>query len=1331
MRFVFIMLCLIATFFSFSQLDSLHVSRYLPKDFGVYPYKSEIKHLAITSDITGEESEIKRQLKCYPYTYDDSNRIVINPSYVDSLKIVRYSNFNSVYRSEFNIQFYSNYIGFNEDIPPFIDTVQDGVYVVYYKRYPYADGDTIKFYENRIASIFNVKNLSHSGNAYWFTIDGQRLYKSGKYEQGKRVGEWFLSDVQPNDVDAYEIRKVYSNDIPYFNSYEDRCEFREKNKYPSGFHDIRLVVRGDTYEQYVDSILVQKCTDSIFEKYIWRIPITHKLFKSAKDNRQLIEKLKVGSPVEISEDEFLNRNNSFFTKWRDTLNSIEEKFTLNVEKSYFLNNYYDKVDPFTGEVTYSSPLNQFDFSEYESYYLNGKPMVLYRKTNGKEKLEIFNEQNRSIFSRIEVDSFEVLKYNKHYFDTIKSKVFKNYFERSYDEVGKVLTFHIKSYRIDRGYFNDVEYNNYKKLLVDQDVINPSFKLIDGRLHKKIENEYLGNHYEYIQESTEKYKEQNLDSLISLYSCFNEGNKLKKSIEVNFQKKEVYLTINDSIPLKIKMKLINDSILNTELTYAFSNGITVFTQQNCYDFYKWNEDLPTFAYLSLQKGINLIENLFQNEKLEKDLNHIVSEDIAYYFDHVLSIIHFTNSSSNNRDFIIKKDGKPLSCMFFYNFSTKSINLNILEHMNQNVSLSASESAFIFNEIQKDIYIIFDRSDTNFVQHHLPSSKRMSHKEIVNRLKRMNPYMASIPIRNGRFNGKLTIINDNNEPIKTCFIIENKREGEDVEHQFMLTAEIVRKSNFVNGLEEGLSTITQYSKEDTMYTEINYLHGKPHGRYENKSTSNNFYYFENYKNGKLDGEKIDKYIIEDTVYTTSNFKLGVLHGKYSNRKVNAKEEEVYYYKDGKLDGPVYKIKEKDTIVTERYKNGLNDSLLIYNEEYSYHTCIEKVSMREGLKHGAFEVFDSKMNNLLIKGNYWKDTLNGQLTFFHKNGKRKALFNLKNGEFIDTSLFYDTLGSLSIMHVLDHNNFVKEFKYVNGKILSVISLDSNVRYENGMESLSSPLKYTYVVIDQQLGNIDKEFIVDFLRKNNKADVFYVSNYSVFTYVEENSNEKIKGHFDKNFCINQEMNSNYFVCSESKKIGPWIYSPKKGNPYQKEDYLNSLILPCANRIDSIVFYPIQKITQYANKRKSKVLWEKYVIENTSLYNCGHKETYEINTYYIAYEQDSSMHLRNGYQKNYYPNGVLQSEGMNKAGLPTGGWKFYNDNGSLREAGNYKDGKRVGRWLAGDLSKINYLGDICMDMNDPRNVALQKELENQLDIEEAFYESGYVVSRNYLSVRK
>jgi len=52
-----------------------------------------------------------------------------------------------------------------------------------------------------------------------------------------------------------------------------------------------------------------------------------------------------------------------------------------------------------------------------------------------------------------------------------------------------------------------------------------------------------------------------------------------------------------------------------------------------------------------------------------------------------------------------------------------------------------------------------------------------------------------------------------------------------------------------------------------------------------------------------------------------------------------------------------------------------------------------------------------------------------------------------------------------------------------------------------------------------------------------------------------------------------------------------------------------------------------------------------------------------------------NGYNKFYYPNGKLSSEGPMRDGKPDGYWKTYHTNGNIKSEGNRKDFQLDSTW--------------------------------------------------------
>src|SRR6202012_2084495 len=60
---------------------------------------------------------------------------------------------------------------------------------------------------------------------------------------------------------------------------------------------------------------------------------------------------------------------------------------------------------------------------------------------------------------------------------------------------------------------------------------------------------------------------------------------------------------------------------------------------------------------------------------------------------------------------------------------------------------------------------------------------------------------------------------------------------------------------------------------------------------------------------------------------------------------------------------------------------------------------------------------------------------------------------------------------------------------------------------------------------------------------------------------------------------------------------------------------------------------------------------------------------------QGIGQQVKDGYNKLYYQNGKISSEGMMRNGKPDGYWKNYYENGKLKSEGNRKDFKLDSLW--------------------------------------------------------
>ena len=607
MRFVFIMLCLIATFFSFSQADSLHVSRFLPKKFGVYPYKAEI---------TKSEYELNKELQKYPYMEDESGKVSRNPNYVDSLKKYRLKNFNALFQLNLSFEtIYKHNDLFNEEIPPFIDTVPDGIYVRYFKAYPYTDEDTIKFDKYRISTIFSIKNNIAEGMSYWFILNDQLCYKYGNYESGKKMGVWKFDYTDYKEQKRSECIKIFSHNIEYY-SITDTIISSFYFSNSSGKHVVKFLDYGYHFEFYYDSICLNRFTDSIWELYRWKIKPDDKRFISRSSNLVLVEKFKPGKNVYAEKSNYLDRDGAIFLNWRDKIaNEYEIGFSYFRQiDSYFFNDFTRSIDRYSNDD--SSPANRFDYSYYESNYSNGDPFIRYNYFNEKEDLQIYRENKRLYFSKKQLSNDELARVSKSHFDSVKNKVYIHFQEIEYNEKGNIKSSFVYSYVRDSLTNSLLCDNNYYPskvypFVLKTDLINPSILIIEKLPFYKVENEENKevDNYQYIRDFT-GYSFEKTDTFFLVRANYN----LKKGLITeknyfNFDRKEIKIkkTISELLSSEINIKYIKGTF---KWYYKMFHGsdLRILTDTVSYEIDTISERddyMGTFDFKSFL-DINLIE-----------------------------------------------------------------------------------------------------------------------------------------------------------------------------------------------------------------------------------------------------------------------------------------------------------------------------------------------------------------------------------------------------------------------------------------------------------------------------------------------------------------------------------------------------------------------------------------------------------------------------------------------------------------------------------------------------------------------------------------------------
>lgn len=501
----------------------------------------------------------------------------------------------------------------------------------------------------------------------------------------------------------------------------------------------------------------------------------------------------------------------------------------------------------------------------------------------------------------------------------------------------------------------------------------------------------------------------------------------------------------------------------------------------------------------------------------------------------------------------------------------------------------------------------------------------------------------------------------------------------------------------------------SQTNTLPVEVakiqgSYLNGKPSGVWKSFDTKGKLIIECAYLNGNLDGEiKIYAYAKSkakkkktsseweyspepspyDTfpakpVYYLSNrigVKNGILNGELQSYDWQGKIKSRVKYVDGYPEGPA---SEHNAIASTylNFENGVMDGIV---KTYLH--------------------LPGRDSILLYELNFQDGALQGESRSYHTNGKLSKRGFFLNGQPIDDYEGYDSLGT-RFHYVKFQYSFPVEEKIWEANELSVRYLfdwrDSIYFRPDDITQATSVDNLLY-----QYGLMGNEYSQPYFGRPSLIDKSGI-NYHMTKYFP---NDTISRDGD---------------LSAGKKTGCWQFFAYDGEKLYEVEYFDSII----TLNDSIQFKSKGLLFDY--DRKGNLLSKSYIIEKFEKYDCAHTDHYEIRQFYTIWQAHDSLHRINGYVKNYYDNGVLQSEGNMKGGLPTGIWKYYDPFGKLNHVGEYKLGKRDGRWLSGDLSKSKYLGDICMNPNLPNLEEQMKYQEKMLDIYIRYFKNGKLLNSEY-----
>lgn len=457
---------------------------------------------------------------------------------------------------------------------------------------------------------------------------------------------------------------------------------------------------------------------------------------------------------------------------------------------------------------------------------------------------------------------------------------------------------------------------------------------------------------------------------------------------------------------------------------------------------------------------------------------------------------------------------------------------------------------------------------------------------------------------------------------------------------------------------------------------------------------------FNDGLIDG-KVRMFEVAQPQTTTSHYEYAILDDSLPSQPTYylARSSE---YRNGKMHGVSRSFNWLGQIMSEeKYEDDFLHGEIFERNRLAY----SKAKYRNGALNGYMQTYLTLKDQdtiLLYDLNFKDNQLQGESKAYHLNGKLAKRGFFLDGSPIEDYEAFDTLG----------------FRYHYVKFQYSFPVEEKVWEENKLS-----VRYTFDWEDSIYFSPDditsSQSLERLIFKLGLAGYRTMAPYTGRPTLVDKSG--VQFHMTK-YYPNDSIARDGDL-DAGKKKGPWKFWDYYGKLMYEVDYADSIIV----LNDSIKFKSkgiLTELDDYGNP-----LYKAYIIEKFEKYDCSHTDHYEIRQFMTFWEVHDSVGRMNGYVKNHYDNGTIQSEGQMKNGLPDGVWKYYDPFGALNKVGVYTMGKRDGRWLSGDLSKTKYLGDICLNPNLPD---LEEEIayrENLLDISITNYKMGKVLNSQYYDV--
>lgn len=959
-------LAILSVFFTITSFAQLETAPFNGASYNVYPLQKEVRSMQDYYYQFADYKEVIRR--------DGRNEKIVSVKDTLITKEEKKGMFN--YKGKYKkyekqmveiLEKYSYFMvtadnSLNVDPTPALVSLPDGKYIQYYRDIPYIKNRVLRYRNDIVAGVFEIKNNMLEGPSTWYMPNGQ-VVRTGNYHLGEKSGTWMHYTLEEKNTQESYDEKMSLEDrlkILVYDTTSMRTDFK------NGLKDGPFVMK------FNDKVLVSGHFTKDVESGSWEIYS----FKQ----RLVIDKKEdylISSDTLILTLKYTLRADSIRGKSKIMRHgAVYPDFIYSRTDSLFFQNVFPESNSYFGENYRTNTLVNFNFDNFYSILKNPPMIEMDEETVSSYEGEMYPDDYEGGYmleSEIEQNVDEYYEYvnNKRYTlnNLIDSMGYLMKYEGIYERYYTNGQLQFKC-SIANGTIQD-----------ESPVFWDNGKIADEIVFLPDSNQYIQNFYDY---RGKKYYQIGYDS---------KGNVLNDPIE--YDPKFIFEGLgyeqNVALPTYIYenydslAKGVNQPIIYSKdlfkqnlktaaiglfdpttktITVAGYNllGDTVAQSETVF-----SDDYATVHHVGYMQVGNLrlerIQNGSINEYYVLNRPDTISEQVnAYYWQ---------NKYTLDNDDILKVNGQPFTGQFNLSREKKSFRVSATDKAIQLTLPTVAADHKLYNK-QIPKYIESGKAGTllPYFTANFMGSSYLSYA--VTNFFPVILYVFTDMYGTPNYDAKRT------------------RETEEYEQELIYETQNQSKIVSIDG---------------------SYLNGKPEGLWLFKDKKGVVLFSMNYKAGEPHGESISY----DVAYPESkameqmseyDYDPSFFYRKFPKKKTRYMSNKSIY-KNGMKQGPDVQFDwNGDTLSYTQYIEGRKEGRSFERNIFFYSEAYYQNNLLDGIVK-TYITRPKKDSVLLYDLNFKSGLLQGESKAYHTNGNiaKKGFF--LTGEPIDDYEAYDTLG------------------------------------------------------------------------------------------------------------------------------------------------------------------------------------------------------------------------------------------------------------------------------------------------------------------------------------